>query len=128
MYPADLKRLLQRTDLPTIERCVFIWARAPAGYGISTLCKYLAHGWATGEGLLKDEACVIYIPLGEAMKDVRGQGAVELNTVLFFHWRKLLSALTMEQVQTFTDGNSKALFIFDGVDDGMRAGDAQGQA
>jgi tetratricopeptide (TPR) repeat protein len=128
LYPADLKRLLQRSDLPTTERRVFIWARAPAGYGKSTLCKYLAHGWATGEGLLKDEACVIYIPLGEAMKDVRGQGAVELNTVLFFHWRKLLSALTMEQVQAFTDGNSKALFIFDGVDDGMRAGDAQGQA
>jgi hypothetical protein len=75
--------------------------RAPAGYGKSTLCKHLVHGWATGEGLLKDETCVIYILLGEAMKDVRGQGAVELNTVLFFHWRKLLSSLTMEQVHGF---------------------------
>jgi hypothetical protein len=121
LLEADLSALLQKES-------VLLWAKGPAGFGKSSLCKYLAHGWAKQSGFLKDELCVAYIPLGEAMRDVRKQtDVVVLELVLWCHGTKLLGTLTLDEVREFIATHASALFIFDGVDDGLLAADEPGK-
>jgi hypothetical protein len=52
---------------------------------------------------------------------------VGLELVLCYHWRKLLGTLTLDEVRQFTATHASALFIFDGVDGGLRAADEAGK-
>jgi hypothetical protein len=127
LLATELKVLLEKDN-------VRLWVRGPPGYGKSALCKHLAHGWASGTGLLKDEVCVVYVPLGEVIKVVQKQhsgSVVDLELVLWCHWKPLSSALTLDltldNVKEFIASRSSTLFIFDSVDEALGAADDLGK-
>ena len=116
--PSDLKVILTAEHVKAL-------IHAPAGLGKSTLCKSLFYGWGTGQGLLCDEVCVIYVPLGQAMKCVPRGTKMELSAILHWYWRDESTACRMvysqEEISFFlTTMQRKILLILDGVDDGIR--------
>lgn len=134
---AKVRKLLHTTDLKEALSSRCVWIQGAAGVGKSALCRFLVCGWGVGEGLLADESCIIYISVGDAMREVCKRGGVSsedlsLETILHWYWKSSRVpepyTMTPKEIRDFLKVHGHPLYIFDGVDQGMRIAEAQGDA
>lgn len=102
------------------------------GHGKSSLCKWFAWCWARSRKWPAAEPLVVYVPLGIAMKRLRGH-RLSLADLLHQYWSwpglapELRHDVPLALVENFVR-TSDAFYVFDGVDEGMAQADDAGRA